>query len=100
QRRRAPPAKGGDRLTMTKELRRLSFVILAMFLSLFLAASWIQVVDADNLAQNAANTRTRLDSYQIQRGSIIVDDSAIVTSVPTDDRYQYQRVYTDAAMWA
>ncbi|MGB3375724.1 MAG: penicillin-binding protein 2 [Microbacterium sp.] len=85
---------------MTKELRRLSFVILAMFLSLFLAASWIQVVDADNLAQNSANTRTRLDSYQIQRGSIIVDDSAIVTSVPTNDRYQYQRVYTDAAMWA
>lgn len=85
---------------MTKELRRLSFVILAMFLSLFIATSWIQVVDADNLAQNSANTRTRLDSYQIQRGSIIVDDSAIATSVPTNDRYQYQRVYTDAAMWA
>jgi peptidoglycan glycosyltransferase len=85
---------------MTKELRRLSFVILAMFLALFVSASWIQVIDADNLAQNSANTRTRLDSYQIQRGSIIVDDSAIVTSVPTNDRYQYQRVYTDAAMWA
>ncbi|GAA3934910.1 penicillin-binding protein 2 [Microbacterium soli] len=85
---------------MTKELRRLSFVVLAMFLSLFVASSWIQVVDADNLAQNAANTRTRLDSYQIQRGSILVDDSAIVTSVPTGDRYQYQRVYTDAEMWA
>jgi len=85
---------------MTKELRRLSFVILAMFLALFASASWIQVIDADNLAQNSANTRTRLDSYQIQRGSIIVDDSAIVTSVPTNDRYQYQRVYTDAEMWA
>ncbi|BDZ39889.1 peptidoglycan D,D-transpeptidase FtsI family protein [Microbacterium suwonense] len=85
---------------MTKELRRLSFVVLAMFLSLFVATSWIQVVDADNLAQNPANTRTRLDSYQIQRGSILVDDSAIVTSVPAGDRYQYQRVYTDAEMWA
>ncbi|MGQ7312681.1 peptidoglycan D,D-transpeptidase FtsI family protein [Microbacterium arabinogalactanolyticum] len=85
---------------MTKELRRLSFVILAMFLSLFLATSWIQVMDADNLAQNPANTRTRLDSYQIQRGSILVGDSAIASSAPTDDKYQYQRVYTDAAMWA
>src|SRR5690606_10397813 len=85
---------------MTKELRRLSFVILAMFMALFVSASWIQVVDADNLAQNPANTRTRLDSYQIQRGSIIVDGSAIVTSVATNDRYQYQRVYTDGAMWA
>lgn len=85
---------------MTKELRRLSFVILAMFLSLFLAASWIQVVDADALAENPANTRTRLDSYEIQRGSILVEDSAIAASVPADDRYQFQRVYTDAAMWA
>ncbi|SJN37220.1 Cell division protein FtsI [Peptidoglycan synthetase] [Microbacterium esteraromaticum] len=85
---------------MTKELRRLSFVILAMFVSLFVASSWIQVVDADNLAQNPANTRTRLDSYQIQRGSIIVDDTAIATSIPASDRYQYQRVYSDAEMWA
>ncbi|MBN8204717.1 penicillin-binding protein 2 [Microbacterium esteraromaticum] len=85
---------------MTKELRRLSFVVLAMFLSLFLATSWIQVVDADNLAQNPANTRTRLDSFEIQRGSIIVDGAAIASSVPSDDRYQYQRVYTDPMMWA
>lgn len=85
---------------MTKELRRLSFVILAMFLSLFAATSWIQVVDADSLAQNPANTRTRLDSYQIQRGSIIVDGTAIATSVPADDRYQYQRMYSDPALWA
>ncbi|WP_336644744.1 peptidoglycan D,D-transpeptidase FtsI family protein [Microbacterium sp. USHLN186] len=85
---------------MTRELRRLSFVILAMFLSLFVATSWIQVVDADSLAQNPANTRTRLDSYQIQRGSIIVDGTAIATSVATDDRYQYQRVYADPVMWA
>lgn len=85
---------------MTKELRRLSFVILAMFLSLFVATSWIQVIDADTLAENPANTRTRLDSYQIQRGSIIVDGTAIASSVPSDDRYQFQRQYTDAAMWA
>ncbi|WP_417555809.1 peptidoglycan D,D-transpeptidase FtsI family protein [Microbacterium sp.] len=85
---------------MTKELRRLSFVILAMFIALFIATSWIQVVDADNLAQNPANTRTRLDSYEIQRGSILVQGNAIASSVPTKDKYQYQRVYTDAAMWA
>ena len=51
-------------------------------------------------AENAANTRTRLDSYEIQRGSIIVGNTAIASSQPTDDRYQYQRVYTDAEMWA
>lgn len=85
---------------MTKELRRLSIVMLAMFLSLFLATSWIQVVDADNLAQNDYNTRTKLDSYQIQRGSIIAGGTAIASSTASDDRYRYQRIYADAAMWA
>lgn len=85
---------------MTKELRRLSFVILAMFLSLFVATSWIQVVSADQLAQNPANTRARLDSYQIQRGSIIANGTVIAASVPISDRYQYLRQYPDAEMWA
>jgi peptidoglycan glycosyltransferase len=84
---------------MTKELRRLSIVMLFMFLSLFAATSWIQVVDADALGQNGNNKRTQLDSYEIQRGSIIVDGVAIASSVPSDDMYQFQRVYTDGAMW-
>ncbi|MER7446484.1 penicillin-binding transpeptidase domain-containing protein [Microbacterium sp. NPDC097977] len=84
---------------MTKELRRLSIVMLFMFISLFAATSWIQVVEADTLAQDPNNRRTLLDSYEIQRGSIIVDDVAIASSTPADDRYQFQRVYTDAAMW-
>ena len=84
---------------MTKELRRLSIVMLFMFLSLFAATSWIQVVEADSLAQNTNNKRTKLDSYEIQRGSIIVGGSAIASSVPADDQYKFQRVYTDAAMW-
>lgn len=84
---------------MTKELRRLSIVMLFMFIALFAASSWIQVVEADSLAQNSHNKRTRLDSYEIQRGSIIVDGVAIATSVPSDDQYQFQRVYSDAPMW-
>ncbi|KJQ52538.1 penicillin-binding transpeptidase domain-containing protein [Microbacterium sp. SA39] len=84
---------------MTKELRRLSIVMLFMFIALFAASSWIQVVEADSLAQNTHNKRTRLDSYEIQRGSIIVDGAAIATSIPSDDTYQFQRVYTDAPMW-
>lgn len=84
---------------MTRELRRLSIVMLFMFIALFAATSWIQVVESDALAQDPHNKRTRLDSYQIQRGAIIVDGVAIATSVPSDDQYQFQRVYSDAAMW-
>lgn len=85
---------------MNKELRRLSVVILAMFLALFGATSWIQVVQVDTLAENPANTRALYDAYQVQRGAIIADGAAIAYSVPSDDIYSFQRVYTDATMWA
>ncbi|MCT1478124.1 penicillin-binding protein 2 [Microbacterium sp. p3-SID336] len=85
---------------MTKELRRLSVIMLFMFIALFAATSWIQVVESDSLAQNPHNKRTRLDSFEIQRGAIIVDGAAIASSVPSEDQYRFQRVYTDAAMWA
>ncbi|MGN6219095.1 MAG: peptidoglycan D,D-transpeptidase FtsI family protein, partial [Microbacterium sp.] len=85
---------------MTKELRRLSILMLVMFLALFGSASWIQVVQSDALAANPANKRSLYDSYEVQRGSIIASGSAIASSVPSDDVYSWQRVYTDAAMWA
>jgi peptidoglycan glycosyltransferase len=85
---------------MTKELRRLSILMLIMFLALFGATSWIQVVQAEALAQNPANKRALYDSYEVQRGSIIASGAAIASSVPSDDVYSWQRVYTDAEMWA
>lgn len=85
---------------MTKELRRLTIVMLFMFLSLFVATSWIQVVQADALGQTEHNTRSLMDSYEIQRGSIIADGVPIATSMPSDDEFQYQRVYTDSEMWS
>lgn len=85
---------------MTKELRRLSVVMLFMFVALFAASSWIQVVDADSLGQNPNNQRSLLDSYEIQRGSIIADGVQIAHSVASEDEFQYQRVYTDSPMWS
>ncbi|MDQ1129996.1 penicillin-binding protein 2 [Microbacterium sp. SORGH_AS_0888] len=85
---------------MTKQLRRLSVLMLAMFLVLFGSTSIIQVVQANSLAANAENKRAIYDSYKVQRGSIIASGTAIATSVPSDDVYSWQRVYTDAPMWA
>ncbi|WP_169582945.1 MULTISPECIES: penicillin-binding transpeptidase domain-containing protein [Microbacterium] len=85
---------------MTKELRRLSILMLFMFLALFASTSWIQVINAEQLAQNPRNTRALYDSYEVQRGSIIASGSAIASSVASDDVYSWQRVYTDADMWA
>jgi peptidoglycan glycosyltransferase len=85
---------------VTKELRRLSMLMLAMFLALFVSTSIIQVVQAESLSQNPLNRRALYDSYAVQRGAIIASGSAIATSVPSGDVYSWQRVYTDADMWA
>ncbi|WP_374315603.1 peptidoglycan D,D-transpeptidase FtsI family protein [Microbacterium sp.] len=85
---------------MTKELRRLSILMLIMFLALFGSTSWIQVVNAEELAQNPRNTRALYDSFEVQRGSIIASGTAIASSVASNDVYSWQRVYTDPDMWA
>lgn len=85
---------------MTKELRRLSVLMLLMFLALFASTSVIQVVQAETLAENSRNTRALYDSYEVQRGSIIASGAAIASSVPSDDVYAWQRVYVDGDMWA
>lgn len=85
---------------MTKELRRLSIVILFMFLALFASTSIIQIVQADALAANPANKRALYDSYEVQRGAIIASGSAIASSVPSNDVYVWQRQYVDSKMWA
>ncbi|WP_144793909.1 penicillin-binding protein 2 [Microbacterium paludicola] len=85
---------------MTKEIRRLSIVMLFMFLSLLVATSWIQVVQADQLAQTDHNTRSLMDSYEIQRGAIIAGGTPIASSVAADDEFRYQRVYEDSPMWS
>ncbi|MFX5714395.1 hypothetical protein ABTE40_21880, partial [Acinetobacter baumannii] len=79
-----------------KELRRLSIVMLAMFLALFVSTSVIQVGQAANLANTPGNRRALYDSYEIQRGSIIASGTAIASSVPSDDVYSWQRQYVDA----
>jgi peptidoglycan glycosyltransferase len=85
---------------MTKELRRLSILMLLMFLALFASTSVIQVVQAEALSDNPRNTRALYDSYEVQRGSIIANGAAIANSVPSDDVFAWQRVYVDGDMWA
>ena len=85
---------------MTKELRRLSIVVLFMFLSLFVATSWIQVVSAASLNENPLNRRTLYDSFEVQRGSIIAGGQEIATSTASNDIYAWQRQYASPELWS
>ncbi|GGH44528.1 peptidoglycan D,D-transpeptidase FtsI family protein [Microbacterium album] len=85
---------------MTKELRRLSIIVLFMFLALFASTSYIQVIQADALADQPTNRRTLFDAYEVQRGAIIAGGQEIASSVPSGDVYAWQRQYADSHMWS
>lgn len=85
---------------MSRELKTITRVVIAMFLALFVATSLVQVVYADRLRADPRNVRTLYDSYSAQRGSILVDGTPIAYSSPVNDVYRYQRIYADGEMYA
>ncbi len=80
---------------MNRELKRVSLVIFAMFASLFVASTVIQIFSVDSLSQDQHNVRSAYDSYKTQRGAILVNGQPIAESIRTQDIYQYQRKYAD-----
>lgn len=85
---------------MNKELRRVSTVVLVMFLSLFLSSTLIQVVTADDLKADGRNARTLYASYATERGPILVDGQPIAYSSPVDDEFKFLRVYPAGEMYS
>lgn len=85
---------------MNKELKRVSIVVLLMFISLFMSSTVIQVVSADDLKADGRNARTLYASYSAERGPILVDGQPIAYSTPVDDEYKFQRVYPAGPLYA
>jgi peptidoglycan glycosyltransferase len=85
---------------VNKELKRVSMVVLLMFLALFASSTVIQVVAADSLKADGRNARTIYASYSAERGPILVDGQPIAMSQPSDDEYKFQRVYTNGPLYA
>lgn len=85
---------------MNEPIRRVSVLVLLLFLTLMASASWVQFVSADGLGQDPRNVRTLYRQFGSFRGPIVVDGTSIVRSVPVDDPFNYQRTYTDGALYA
>lgn len=85
---------------MNRELKRISILVLLMFITLFASTSVIQVFQADSLKADSRNSRTLYASYSAQRGSILVDGEPIAESTPSNDEYKYQRVYSQGKIYA
>lgn len=85
---------------MNKELKRVSAVVLLMFIALFASSSVIQVVTSDSLRADGRNARTLYASYSAERGPILVDGQPIAQSVPVDDDFKFLRQYPNGELYA
>jgi peptidoglycan glycosyltransferase len=85
---------------VNKELRRVSIVVLIMFLTLFGSSTVIQVLQQDNLKADPHNVRQFYASLSTKRGAILVDGQPIAESVPSNDSYKYQRVYPNGPLYS
>jgi peptidoglycan glycosyltransferase len=85
---------------VNRELKRVSVVMLVMFLALFAAATMIQVAQADSLASDSRNTRTLFDSFRAQRGPIMAGETVLAQSVPVDDDFRFLRQYANPLVYA
>ncbi|MDJ0339920.1 penicillin-binding protein 2 [Cryobacterium sp. PH31-O1] len=85
---------------MNRELKRVSIVVMLMFAALLSSTSIVQAFQADNLSADPRNTRTLYDSYQVERGAILVAGEPIAQSMPADDDFKFLRTYTNPELYA
>jgi peptidoglycan glycosyltransferase len=71
-----------------------------MFVLIFGALSYVQVVGADELKANAWNKRTLLQNYCNDRGAIIVGGAPVAESVPASESCKFQRTYSQPELYA
>lgn len=85
---------------MNTPIRRLSFVVMAMFAALLVASTMIQFVQAKSYNEKPGNRRALLKSYAKERGSILVDGNAVAVSKPVDNDFKWQRSYPQGSTYA
>ena len=85
---------------MRRPIRRVSTLLLVMFIGLFGSSTMIQAVQADALRSDPRNTRTLYDSFAVERGSIVVDGVQVALSTPSNDEYEWQREYPMGPLYA
>ncbi|CAB4713325.1 MAG: penicillin-binding protein 2 [Actinobacteria bacterium] len=85
---------------MNKPIRTISIFCLLLFLGLMLNVTYLQYYRADSLDHDARNRRAVDAAFSRERGAILVGRDPIAESVPSDDRYDFQRQYAKPLMYA
>lgn len=82
-------------------IRRVGIGLLVLMGLLVGQLTYVQIGRADDLNADPGNVRIVLRDFARSRGPILtIDGEIIAQSVPSDDEYDYQRVYPDGELYA
>jgi penicillin-binding protein A len=87
---------------MNKPIRRVAFVAMIMFALLLANGTYMMIFRQDSLAAQPQNRRVRDAEFAQNRGAILAagKTTEIAKTVPSKDRFKYQRVYPDGELYA
>ena len=85
---------------MNKPIRVVSIFCLVLFMALLVNATYLMYVRADSLSDDPRNRRIITATFSRERGAILVGKDAVARSVPSDDKYRYQRTYPQPMKYA
>ncbi|MEV6564082.1 peptidoglycan D,D-transpeptidase FtsI family protein [Streptomyces kronopolitis] len=85
---------------MNRPLRHVAVFCGVLVLALLVRATWVQFVQADDLASDPNNRRVKIEEFSYPRGNIIVGGQPVTGSVATPGDFKYKRTYKDGPMYA
>ena len=86
---------------MTRQIRALGIGLMVCFVVLFVQLNRLTVFQAAELNDNPNNTREILRDFSHPRGSITTSDGVVIArSVPSGDRFEFQREYPEGPLFA
>ncbi|MFZ2502938.1 MAG: penicillin-binding protein 2 [Nocardioides sp.] len=85
---------------MNKPIRTMALFCLTLFLALLLNATYLQYVQAGELNQRSENRRVVQAAFSRERGAILVGRTPVAESVPSQDKYAFQRTYPEPFKYA
>jgi peptidoglycan glycosyltransferase len=85
---------------VNKAIRKVSIVVGVLLFALFVNLNVVQVVKGSAYRDHAGNLRVLLNEYSHPRGQIVVQGTAVATSVETNDELKYLRRYPQGPIYA
>ena len=86
---------------MNKPIRRVALIVMIMFALLLANGTYMMIFRQDSLAAQPQNRRVRDAEFAQNRGAILAAGKVeMAKTVPSKDRFKYQRVYPDGKLYA